>query len=449
MMPRSAEHTMNHRPFAIMKARTNLLKPVDDDYRDSLKSKQHNIDENNSLESQTDNGSCNKFVTQQKSLVMSGITRSQTLHSLGASLGASLGSSLSASLSASSTSSVDSAGLPQESLTTLDESFTTFGMDLRRETDSTSEVPYFNSGTRRAMEPHLRKARLQRENVRHRAHSLEVHHSIASSVGVPYVRIRSERPFLFDVHTHPIHEALTDTLGVSELSRLHEEGDLRELMAPLRTREGRRRFQESYDNFVTSFCIPLLHSLGMSKNLFHATTDSSSVSYRYQAFPSIRIVRPGETSQGPQCDTTSGHSIGYLHFHIPLTPCVGTNALYTESHPGREDWHPLLAKSVGLGFLFDGARCLHFNMENTTETTSVALDFRIAIYGDNDIQDYVDGDSLCTRAILEDDFSLAGPGYYDEAVIDVGLGSPAWQIVAKKYGNHLLDPDQRVGFPFS
>jgi hypothetical protein len=88
-------------------------------------------------------------------------------------------------------------------------------------------------------------------------------------------------------------------------------------------------------------------------------------------------------------------------------------------------------------------------MENTTDATSVALDFVIAICGDDEMQDYVDGDSLCNRAILEDQFSLAGPGYYDEAVIGVGLSNPTWQVVAKKYGNQrLLDPDHRVGFPF-
>jgi hypothetical protein len=134
---------------------------------------------------------------------------------------------------------------------------------------------------------------------------------------------------------------------------------------------------------------------------------------------------------------------------VPLTASFGTNALYAESHPGKEDWHPLIAKSVGLGFIFDGARCLNFNMENTTDSTSVALDFVVSIYGDGGRQDYVDGDSLCNRTILEDRFSVEGPGFYDEAVIHIGLGGPQWQTVAKKYGKYLLDPDHRVGFPFA
>jgi hypothetical protein len=276
----------------------------------------------------------------------------------------------------------------------------------------------------------------------------------------------------------------------------------------------------------------------MSKGIFHHQTtinhnhnnnnDSSSssasnnncISYRYQSFPSIQINRPGDpcSAHVPLCDTIRGHSIGYLQFHVPLTPSFGTNALYTESHPGKEDWHPLLAKSVGIGFLWDGARCLHYTMENTTNKTCVSLNFRIAIYreddtykeddddennskndsgggqyppphrhhhhdnknknnkkknniniknqqhhnnnrhhnrnhhqDDNDDDDVRVGGFLCSRAMLEDSFSRAGPGYYSDAVIDLRLGSsPSWQMVAKKPGTprRLMDPDYRVGFPF-
>lgn len=367
---------------------------------------------------------------QPKTLVVSGMTRTQTLHSF----------------SGSSSSSVESAHLVQDNFSRLQENFPTFGMDLRRETEGSPDVPNFNSLLRRAMESHLRKARLSRERARNRT-SLEVHAAIAGSVGVPYVRLRQERPFLYDVHTHPMHEVLADTLGVQDLSKLHEEGDLQEVMAPLLSRTGRRPFQQAYDSFVTSFCIPLLHSMAMSQNLFHGS--GSRITYRYQAFPKIRIMRPGDASEGPHCGTSDGHSIGYLHVHVPLTATMGTNALYTESHPGKENWHPLTTKSVGLGFLFDGARCLHFNMENTTNETSVALEFVVAIYDDRMEDDYVDGESLCTRSILGDHFSNSGQGFYDEAVISLSHRSPSWQIAAKKHGAHcLLDPDSRVGFPF-
>lgn len=368
--------------------------------------------------------------TQQQNIhAMSGMVRTQTLHSL----------------SGSSSSSMESGTRLQESFSKLHENFPTFGMDLRRETDGSPHAPEFETRLRRTMEPHLRKARALREKARSRT-SLEVHAAIASSVGVPYVRLRQERPFLYDIDTHPMHEVLANTLGVRDLSKLHEMGDLRNLMAPLLSRTGRKAFHEAYDTFVTSFCIPLLHSLAMAQNLFHGS--ASRISYRYQAFPRIRVLRPGDASEGPQCGTANGFSVGCLHFHVPLTAAMGTNALFTESHPGKENWHPLITKSVGLGYLFDGARCIHFNMENTTNETSVALEFVVAIYDDSNMNGYVDGESLCNRAILEDHFSLSGPGFYDEAVIDLCLGSPSWRIVAKKHGDHLMEPDNRVLFPF-
>ena len=388
----------------------------------------------------------------------------QTYPSTGGSGGGLLGFNRSRShfsLSASSTSSGDSSSVDktiassppilQQYSIDIDGKF---GTEMREQTAGSPNTPKLDRQLREALEPHLATARLLREKARNRTH-FEVHSSIASSVGVPYTKLRSERPFLYDDHTFPIHEVLARTLGVTDLSKLHEESeDISRLLSPLLNRQGRRKFQETYDNFVTSFCIPLLHSVAMSKCLLAPRSGgytSNFICYRYQAFPTIQISRPGDprSARGPRCDTAGGHSIGCLQFHIPLTPSFGTNALYTESYPGREDWHPLVTRSVGLGFLFDGARCLHYNMENTTESTSVSLNFRIAIYREGEADnEHVDGSGLCTREILEDSFSRAGPGYYDEAAIDVGVGSPSWQIVAKKHGNQLLDPDYRVGFPF-
>ena len=329
-----------------------------------------------------------------------------------------------------------------------------FGRDVRTFLSDDAEAPNFEPALRAVMEPHVAKARKKREESRNTL-NVQVEESLANAVGVPYTALRDERRFLFDEHSYPIHRVLAETLGVSDLSLIHEHPikDKRLLLDPLLHPSSRRRFHECYDNFVTSFCIPLLHSLAIPKNLFHTTSPhaSSKIVYRYQAFPCIRIVRPGEFSIGPHCDIAYGHSIGNLNFHIPLTPVFGTNALYTESHPGREDWHPLTTKSVGLGYLFDGARCIHFALENTTNVSRVSIDFRIAIYRKRGTSAPFDG-GLCTKLILEDRFWREGSGYYDEAIIDLGVGSnnfAAATNVAKKVGNKLYDPDARNGFPFT
>lgn len=420
----TSERAANH-AFSLMQSPEPLLKTTVNNF--SLGVKRHDVGDDEEPESDTLD---DVRETQQENVLVGELTRTQTINSF----------------SASSASSEESRILLQDSFTKFHEHFPTFGIDLRRETQGSRDAPFFDAKLRRTMEPHLRKARLLREKARNRT-DLEVHAAIASSMGVPYMRLRQERPFLYDIHTHPMHEILANTLGVEDLSKLHERGELREILRPLLSREERAPFQEAYDAFVTSFCIPLLHTLAMSQNLFH--TFGMRISYRYQAFPKIRILKPGDASGGPECGTANGHSVGCLHFHVPLTASTGTNALYTESHPGKENWHPLITKSVGLGFLFDGARCLHFNMENTTQETSVALEFVVAIYDDTVANDYADGESLCSKSILEDQYSMSGNGYYDEAVIDLGLGGPNWQIVAKKHGNKLLDPDPRVGFPFA
>jgi hypothetical protein len=382
-----------------------------------------------------------------------GMTRSRhTLFSL-ASSESSSASTAADSANADSTSA--NAEVQNSSSSSLEE----FGQTVRIHTKGRPQSPVFDGLLRKSMEPHLKKARLLRENARKRTH-LKVADSIASSIGVPYTALRHERPFLFDEHTNPLHLILSETLNVPDLARVHE-FDQDTLLEPLLDRERRRAFHLAYDNFVTSFCIPLLHSLAIGKNIFH-TASSDRITYRYQAFPSIQIVTPGSSSQGPVCDSVAGHSIGCLTFHIPLTPCFGTNALYVESHPGREDWHPLSAKAVGLGYLFDGTRCMHFPLDNTTSASRVSLSFRVLVYregrllgtgtGTGDGGDTTaNGDGgLCPPELVEDGLSRAGPGYYDEALIDLNRSAiPGLQMITKKNGNRLLDPDHRVGPPFA
>lgn len=269
--------------------------------------------------------------------------------------------------------------------------------------------------------------------------------TIASNTGVPYPSLRKERSFLFGVEMYPLHIALAELLGVTDLALLHEHDiqDMNLLTRPMLDKRSRKKFHECYDSFVTKFCIPFLHSLAMTNDVFHNTSSSAKVNYRYQAFPHIHIVKPGNMPvDQPHCDIVDGHSVGGLNLHIPLTPAYGTNALFTESGPGREDWHPLNSKSIGLGYLFDGARCLHFGLENTTPHTRVSIDFRIAIHREG-------GGDLCSREILVDRFSQAC-GFYDEASIDSNVWSKqgAGSFVFKKHEG-LLSQEKCAGFPFS
>jgi len=357
-----------------------------------------------------------------------------------------------------------------------------FGRDVHNWTKGDADEPEFNEAFRTFIDGHISKARKTRElkyNAILNKIGIDMQDkpiSVASNSFVPYPALRHERRFLYDVDTYPLQQHLSDILGVSDLSLIHKHHiqDKKTLMKPLIDSKKRQAFHRCYDNFVTSFCIPLLHSQAMEKQLFHHSRDDrgeQKISYRYQAFPCIRINRPGEFSIGPHCDMSYGHSMGNVNFHIPLTPTYGTNALYTESHPGREDWHPLKTKTIGLGYIFDGARCIHFTLENSTMHTRVSLDFRIAIHrqtkviippsissanvrmmmdyketmgGFKEDEEYIDvHDVLCNKKMLLDNYSIF-PGYYDEAYVDLGMNP----VVCKHNGSKLLDPDRRVGFPF-
>ena len=262
--------------------------------------------------------------------------------------------------------------------------------------------------------------------------SSDVGHHIGSSYGVPYPALRNESSFLYDTESFPLARVLAETLGVEDLSRIHSEYPLKKdkgrLLATLQNRGQRRKFHQCFDSFITSQVIPLLHSQGLSKGVFLTnrhqlqTGKPQNIIYRYQAFPSINIVRPGECSTDPHCDMAQGHSIGSISYHIPLTASFGTNAVYTESRPGREDWHPLVAKSPGLGFQHDGARCLHFNVKNETEVTRVSLNFHIAITRAPDCDNiiaYDPDDQLCCPELLKDKFSSID-NFYDEVAVSIG-----------------------------
>ena len=281
---------------------------------------------------------------------------------------------------------------------------------------------------------------------------------------MPYPDLRNETPFLYDVDSYPLDHLLANTLGVEDLSKIHlnhsTSDDKSRLMAPLQNRGERRAFHRCFDSFVTSHVIPLLHSQALSKGIFYSNSQQlrkgkpQRIIYRYQAFPTINIVRPGECSIGPHCDLIQGHSIGNISFHIPLTAAFGTNAVHVESRPGREDWHPLSTKSPGLGFHFDGARCMHFNLRNETDITRVSINFSIAITREGDEAEYDPDDQLCCSELLKDEFSCGKEGYYDEVTVSVGdmqrsfLPGP---VAMKKpcSQNRLYDPDERLGFPFS
>ena len=64
-------------------------------------------------------------------------------------------------------------------------------------------------------------------------------------------------------------------------------------------------------------------------------------------------------------------------------------------------------------------------------------------------------EDLCTAEALDDDFARAGPGFYEEATIDLSRqnGGSSYAMcygadLVQRKCQSLLDPDCRVGAPF-
>jgi len=315
----------------------------------------------------------------------------------------------------------------------------------------------------------------------------------------------------------------------------------------------RQAFTQAYESFVTSCCIPLLHASALQKGVFNTSSNNNNnnnnhnnhdmnsmmaanrltpilpggfvgqqqqqqqglvdhhglslssipsasslalfdpILYRYQVFPTISVVYPDdpEACAPPTCDLSHDKSVGWLHFHVPLTASVGTSALYCEHFPGREDWHALRCTSVGLGYCWDGARCLQFTPLNTTGQTRVSLDFRILLVRasttattmtstdstSSRMEDTVHDDPLCRPHHLHDAV-MREPGFYEEATMDTAFGAVSTRQRRMMHPRHStgsstpsgssggnalcmqhrrraaasttpVQPDARCGFPFA
>jgi perosamine synthetase len=108
--------------------------------------------------------------------------------------------------------------------------------------------------------------------------------------------------------------------------------------------------------------------------------------YIYQSFPSIRIQFFDSVVIPPHYDSDSigNHPIGEKNFLIPITKMFGTNTIYIEKEPRKEDFEAIELEYGNL-FMFDGNQCTHFNKMNKENKIRISLDFRIIL-----LKDYIE-----------------------------------------------------------
>ena len=208
--------------------------------------------------------------------------------------------------------------------------------------------------------------------------------------GEAFAELRRGATVRFDPSDHDLSDAFLDLIDTSglvggdddaggiDLATLHERlpdfdrgkshlEDKARLLAPLARPGPRRdRFQNAYDRLMLEVVAP-----------HFARGLPAETKLLYASFPCVRIQQPCDFHTiRAHVDTMYLHPHGSLNAWLPLTTTRGANTLHVESEPGREDFAPV-ELSLGELAIFDGARCSHFTVANTSDKTRVSLDFRV------------------------------------------------------------------------
>lgn len=341
------------------------------------------------------------------------------------------------------------------------------------------------------LEPHLQKARLLRSQQLLHAQQYRGHATV-QEITTKLGKLAQEEVLSYNTAVFDMKRAFCEALGLGlelgiktssdssansssssgcanfNLEKLHELGgahanaDLghrkerhhkRELLAPLLHAQKREIFQTVYEKLILEYILPHVQAT--------LPLSSRTNEMYFQAFPCVRLVRPGEFSIGIHADCSYGFQAGNINFYLPLTRISGTNSLILESSPGQEDWH-FLDLDYGQIQRFHGAVCAHFTPENTSIYTRVSFDFRVIcgiVYQEN--QNSIATIGTGTGQDKEGDRFSATPGYYVKAIYvddsqngerEQGQGQeavPAGRWMRNDPTAPLPIPDYRTGFPFT
>eukprot|EP00521_Asterionellopsis_glacialis_P010177 CAMPEP_0195303040 /NCGR_PEP_ID=MMETSP0707-20130614/32149_1 /TAXON_ID=33640 /ORGANISM="Asterionellopsis glacialis, Strain CCMP134" /LENGTH=400 /DNA_ID=CAMNT_0040366473 /DNA_START=9 /DNA_END=1211 /DNA_ORIENTATION=+ len=307
-----------------------------------------------------------------------------------------------------------------------------FGAAIAAATDNSATIPTdpVPFTLRQVMEPHIRKATSRRDLALHAIRQATGSSTFDKVLSQFKSSGLMEGDFTFDPDTYPLRDALLRSMGLPEdtdLSRLHEHSGRKDkALYTLTTQPA--IFQNSFDKFVLDVCAPHFASLLDCEEIY------------YQAFPCIRMVQPDEFSIGPHADVAYGHHPCSVNYYLPLTPIGGASALFLESRPGSEDWHPIMGDYGTLVKHFAGAICAHWTTENKTDQTHVSLDFRL-------IAGPMFHELVCGRSHSggQRDVYREKEGYYSVCRREKHTQNGS---VWRRDGS-LLVPDARVGFPWT
>eukprot|EP00039_Didymoeca_costata_P021567 m.344866 g.344866 ORF g.344866 m.344866 type:complete len:796 (-) comp25346_c0_seq1:16-2403(-) len=300
-----------------------------------------------------------------------------------------------------------------------------FGATLAECTGHAADIPYdpFPLKLRIAIEPHIQKANKNRDdriNILRTSTGFDKFDDVLKKFTAS--ELSKEGQFSFDTAKYSLRESFLTAARLpleTDLSKLHTISATSKKELFDNVKGNSKSFQTDYVEFVLQVCAPRF------AKMFDDTCDE----IYFQAFPCIRVIQPKEFSIGPHADIAYGHHPCSVNFYVPLTWIGGASALYLESVPGREDWHPITGEYGEIVKHFSGAMCMHWTTDNETHLTRVSLDFRL-IAG-----------SLFHEVNCTDSQFFEKPGYF-------GLCKRKDDGQWYQEGD-LLDPDARVGYPWA
>ncbi|KAL1510749.1 hypothetical protein AB1Y20_007036 [Prymnesium parvum] len=253
--------------------------------------------------------------------------------------------------------------------------FVFFSERLKAATAAAAAVR-FTPAVLAAIEPELQKVRAGREEAMARWCPPHIRSRLATDA---FRKLRERATLRFDPAAFPLQPTFCRALGLgagaplhllherfhADCGRKHARREKAALLAPLTDEHARAPFLREYERLVVDVLAPHVHAaMGCRRVVF-------------QSFPCVRVLRPGEFSIGPHCDAQYQAPDGNINFYLPLTDEIaGTNSLFLESEPGKEDWEALHL-TYGELHRFYGVYCAHFTAENTTDVTRVSIDFRL------------------------------------------------------------------------
>jgi len=185
--------------------------------------------------------------------------------------------------------------------------------------------------------------------------------------------------FKYNTDLHPFRQYFESLFKTCDLEHLHliSSEDLSTNLQDIETDLHKKfyfdiknnpQFKELYCNFLLSIY-----------NQFYPNEEDMI----FQSFPSVRFqfINNKTVPRHYDSDDIGRHPLGEKNFLIPITAMLGTQRLFLESYPGKEDFQGIDMK-YGDILSFNGNTCTHYNEVNTESTIRISMDFRIILRKD-------------------------------------------------------------------